>query len=700
MFAMEYFELYLDESGQFKERGKYGHPSIVAGYLMHKKCSEAWAENIFAKVQDKNSSFSKIDIKHFHAMEADQALIPEFNVCLLEALQNGGAEMVVFKNARGNDIVNSDITYLNVFAEGIFRLMYDLLVRFTGDIRLSITYAKRLQVEEKEKSGIIQTIADDAYTERIQERILLRMAHIAPNDRRRITYTMHKDSAQRSPLLMLADAVNYSFRGGVSSLSPAQKARIGALNQRIFDVLAHSGWEQIQASITSNRWAEAVYSWYGEYYDELQERHHGEFHRLIIDRLRLLGTASSKVQLEILSNLSKALIDTRNYRTANKFMERLDQKLFPLLSEAGLLSPDADFDLHFLRLTTATHQGDLAEAENQIRICREKLPHLPATWETMDYYLSYKLREAEHQKNTFDFQGAVANLDQLERILTDAVSVVQMIDELGEFGERIKSTTLGKVLGSRVTARCYLAYESPAQLALARDDSDAAMEQFHRPQDKARQYMTRSMVEYMDGRFEDALRWLGKAYGAEDADPAKLLAELRKDKNAAVFGIYYFTGLMAAALRHDHPLGREMFDAWNLIPPADMIPDSNEYPTNIILWRMAACKAMMRQGTAHQYYEKAISVTDSNPKNLPHYMARLAMKAEREGLLGAENKIRSAGKRVSLETDYQNLRAYYPIGNIKLVDDIGGMIADLKDAADADEKRRLYLKIAHRVPIL
>ena len=146
MFAMEYFELYLDESGQFKERGKYGHPSIVAGYLMHKKCSEAWAENIFAKVQDKNSSFSKIDIKHFHAMEADQALIPEFNVCLLEALQNGGAEMVVFKNARGNDIVNSDITYLNVFDEGIFRLMYDLLVRFTGDIRLSITYAKRLQV--------------------------------------------------------------------------------------------------------------------------------------------------------------------------------------------------------------------------------------------------------------------------------------------------------------------------------------------------------------------------------------------------------------------------------------------------------------------------------------------------------------------------------------------------------------------------
>ena len=114
---MNYFELYLDESGQFKELSKNGRPSIVAGYLMNKKCSEAWAENVFAKTKAMNPVFSKIDTKRFHAKEENSTTISEFNICLLENLQNNDATMVVFKNGRGNNIVNSDITYLNVFAE-------------------------------------------------------------------------------------------------------------------------------------------------------------------------------------------------------------------------------------------------------------------------------------------------------------------------------------------------------------------------------------------------------------------------------------------------------------------------------------------------------------------------------------------------------------------------------------------------------
>lgn len=653
---MNHFELYLDESGQFEERNKNGRPSIVAGYLMSKKCSEAWAESLFAKTKRKDASFSEIDTDQFHAMESRSAALPAFNVCLMEELQTAGGVMVVFQNGRGNRIVNSDITYLNVFAEGILKLMYHLLAHYKDEISLNITYATRLQMEEKEKSGICQSIENDAYFERIQERILLRMAHIAPNDRSRLQYRLYWGSARKSPLLMLADAVNYTLRGGVSSLSPAQKERVGALAQLRFKVLEHSGWEQIQAHITSSRWAEAVYSWYGEYDDELRELHGSEFNHLIVERLEQLGAANSRVQFEVLSNLIKILIDTRKYETANKFMDRIAQKLFPLLAQKGLLSPEADFDLHFLRLTTATHQGDVSGAEERIQICREKLARLPATWETMDYYLSYKLREAEQQKNMYDFRGAIANLDKLEQILTDAVSVVQMIDDLGEFGEKIKSTTLGKVLGSRVTARCYLSYETPEELALARRDSDAAMEQFHRAADKARQSMVRSMVEYLDGQFGEALLWLGRACGVEDAAPAKLLDVFRRDKNASVFGILHYTSLMAHALQKGHPLGEELFSAWNVVPPDAIIPDQRLYPVNIILWRIGTAKAVMQPGAAEPYYKEAISVTDSNPMNLPHFMARLAMKAEYENILARSNKAKTTRSFLSFERDYQKLK--------------------------------------------
>ncbi len=697
---MNHFELYLDESGQFKELSKNGRPSIVAGYLVNKKCSETWAENVFAKTKAMNPSFSEIDIKRFHAKEENNTTISEFNVCLLEKLQNNGAMVVVFKNGRGNSIVNSDVTYLNVFAEGIIKLMYHLLANYKGDISLNITYATRLQMEEKEKSGINQPIQDDEYIERIQERIILRMAQITPKERKRIRYTLQWASARKSTLLMLADAINYSFRGGVSALSPVQKERIGDLKQLSFNVVEHSGWETIQAYLTSNRWAESVYMWYGEYFDELQEQHTGEFNRIIIDRLQRLGAESSKVQLEILSNLTKVLIDMRNYEIANKFMERLDKSLYPLLAEAGLLSPEIEFDLHFFRLTTATHQGDLDEAENQIKICRSKLSQLPATWETLDYYLSYKLREAEHQKNTFDFQGAIDNLDRLERILTDAIDVVKMIDELGEYGERISSTTLGKVLGSRVLARCYLSYEYPEQLVLAREDSDAAIEQFHRQSDKERQYMTRTMVEYLDGNFEESLSWLGKAYRLDNVTPKKLLEILRKDKNTFVFGILYFTSLMATALKNDNPLGKEMFSAWNVVPPDDIIPDSHEYPTNIILWRIATCKAIMQPGAAPIYYKDAIYATDNNPRNLPNYMARLAMKAEFEGLLNKDTLNKIGKHFTSFQDDYKKLSKCWGETSTSFCSKMNEYMNLYHFEKENLEDKKILLTIAKSIPIL
>lgn len=697
---MNYFELYLDESGQFEELNKNGRPSIIAGYLMHKKCSEAWAKNLFAKTKKKDASFSKIDTDKFHARENKSPAISEFNVRLLEELQANSALMVIFRNARGNSIVNSDITYLNVFAEGILKLMYYLLANYKDDVSLDITYATRLQMERKETSGMSQAIESDEYFNRVQERILLRMAHIAPHDRKRLQYKLHWGSARKSSLLMLADAVNYSFRGGISLLTSEQKERTRKLQQLRFSVLEHSGWEQIQAHVTSNRWAEAVYSWYGEYYDELKEQYGSEFNPLIIDRLRQLGEANSKVQFEVLSNLIKILIDTRRYEIANKFMDRIVRELFPLLLQEGLLSPETDFDLRFFRLTTATHQGDLSEAENQIRACRGKLAELPATWETMDYYLSYKLREAEHQKNMFDFQGAVANLDRLEQILTDAVSVVKMIDDLGEFGEKITSTTLGKALGSRVTARCYLSYEKPEELALARKDSDAAIEQFHSEADKARQYMTRSMVECLDGRFEDALIWLGRAYRREDAAPAKLLAEFRRDKNSSAFGILHYTTLMALALKKDHPLGRELFFAWNMVHPEDIIPDSREHPTNIILWRIAISKAIMQPGAATAYYKEAISATDSNPRNLPHFMARLAMKADYEGMSNLPNKFKSRRSFLSFERDYLKLKECWLGFSMKVLSRLEGYFAYAKNPGNTDGGMHDLANIANSIPIL
>ena len=64
----------------------------------------------------------------------------------------------------------------------------------------------------------------------------------------------------------------------------------------------------------------------------------------------------------------------------------------------------------------------------------------------------------------------------------------------------------------------------------------------------------------------------------------------------------------------------------------------------------------MQPGAAEPYYKEAISVTDSNPMNLPHFMARLAMKAEYENILARSNKAKTTRSFISFERDYQKLK--------------------------------------------
>ncbi len=228
-------------------------------------------------------------------------------------------------------------------------------------------------------------------------------------------------------------------------------------------------------------------------------------------------------------------------------------------------------------------------------------------------------------------------------------------------------------------------------------DSDAAIEEFHRPSDKERQYMTRTMVEYMDGNFEEALQWLGRACKIENPAPEQLLDELKKDKNGAMFGIMYYTGLMTAALLKGNEIGEAMFDAWNKLAPEEIIPDSREYPVNIILWRIGTCKALKQPGSAEYYYKEAISSTDSQLNNLPHYMARLAMKAEYAGLLEQKN-FKKAFK--SFDKDYCKWRECAPASMESLKAAIDSLIDQIGKEKDDSEKQKLTLKIVHMIPVL
>ena len=231
---MKNYYLYLDESGNFQESVNTGLTSIVAGFLSQNwNCTDARAENLLTQVKANNKNFSEINISPFHAMEDTSTHIFQFIVELMERMAERNIQFVIFKSQKNYNIVNSDVTYLNVFAEGLVNLVQRLLAQTNEEITLNVVYASRLNMKaENEIIGSHIRIEENEYTERIEERIAWRMARLNLSIRNKIQINLSVGNARKLKSLMLADAVCYAMRGGKKILMP-NKDRESKIYRRI-----------------------------------------------------------------------------------------------------------------------------------------------------------------------------------------------------------------------------------------------------------------------------------------------------------------------------------------------------------------------------------------------------------------------------------------------------------------------------------
>lgn len=643
---MANFYLYLDESGTF-DIGK-GAPSIVAGFLAEKKCTETQARELLTRTKKSSPEFATIEIEHFHAMKHFTPELCEFITALLEKMSLKNFRLVVFKNAKNFVSVNSDVTYLNVFAEGIVNLMQHLLARTTDEIILHVHYASRMNVKERDLYGITLRIDEKSYLERIEERIDFRMLRLKDSERKRIKKILYVDRADRSQPLMLADAVCFALRGGRKNFTSEQKSRIKTLPTVTFNLLQKLSWREIQNLLIENRLSEAIYSWYGRGTPTLFEEYSEQFRELVVSKFKALSHSARKLQYDATAQLIGMLVDARDFDAAKKFIRALDEEFFPLLRENDLPAQEFFFDVHFYRLTVATHEGNTLEEQREIATCRKLLPTLPATCETLDYFLKYKLREVEYLKNVYDFEQAIEKLNRLEKILSSTVELLSLIDDLGDFGRAIRSTTLGKVNGSRAATKIYLSVTKPEILASARDDLTRAVEQFSASSDKARQFQLRSMLETVAGNFQESLTWLGKAFGVEEnPSPEKVLSAIKNFAGFKAFGLLHYSNLMAAAMTANHPLGRELFDVWTSLNAEEFLKDSF-YPVPVILCRAGKCRALLGHKTAKKFYDDAANSLIASSMNFTLFAECLLVEADQFATLGGDTKLLR-----KIQADYQ-----------------------------------------------
>lgn len=648
---MEY-TLVLDESGQFIN-SKNGMPAMVAGYLVNwHGLDEAWAKSQFAKAKRLRRDYKNIDTNNFHGKDIPVSISKNFLVDLIKSFVNKNVRIVEFKNQKNVFIVDSDTTYLNCFSEGVISLLKELLKETDDDINLKILYAHRQQTELREQTGQKIRIPMEQYNSRLQERLEMLRLRLPISSQKRIHFDkdyLADANAVKDARLMLADAICYTFRGG--NFGSDVLDQLKELETLVYFVPEKESWNIIQDCMIRNQYAEAIFLWYAGFYQDIKENTK-EFERQITSYFKDINYTERKICFTILSQYLRTLVHNRMYSLAKKYMSKIESSFILLLSGQKISVSAFRFDLHFFWLTVATHEGDTSTSQKEIMICRQILAMLPPKFESLDTYLSYQLREVEHLKNMYDFPKALEQLTSLKNTFCDMLEMIKLIDGLGEYAERMKSSTLGKVYGSLISTRAYLGLQDSDQFNLANIDFKNAMSQFDDKLNINRINQTMSMVEYLAGHYESALQYLSLAFSdtpTTDSEEVFLLLTRQKDTSAH-FGLMHYTRIMMLAMVADTPLGNQMYNICQKHHLEESIK-SIEYPNSIIVWSLASCAARRNEKKARGLYESAINEQVKDPQHYTNIATGVLMEIER--LMTIQNIRKSYIRR--LQNDYRLL---------------------------------------------
>ncbi|MBU9712694.1 hypothetical protein [Evansella tamaricis] len=609
------FELWLDESGDFiKESEKKGTPSMVGGILVKQATiNDTWPSLL---VEQARQTYN-INERYIHGAEIHGEKYGEMAVKLIKEIQQYGAEPIVFENPERVDIVSSDMTYLNILAEGIIQLLQALAAEF-DEVELAILAANRIKVDGKEERKITILLKDQDYKQRLEEKIAIGMARRNLSNTESWNWSFKLDSAKTNPRLMIADVICHSwFVQNSRKFTDKTRQELISYYQpaNIFSVFEHATESAIRRSLASGAIGDALFEWLeakteNHFYETGSKENvirHGEkkeidfdhYLDLITKKLSSLPDFVQPTQLLIVENNLESLVSIeRDFVRARYMLDVLKQEVAASLRRYRIQGDQFLFRTHLNLLKTANHSGNVILAEEQMGVCRSAMDQLAGRWETIDDVLNFLVLEGVHHMNTFNFNGAITKMNQVQRFIDTSFDLLSMsmLEDLSLITENIKSNIKGKVLGTRLQARCFQVRYNKEQLEQAVIDSDNAIQEFSRPGDLSRQYQYRSQLECEAKNLHGALAWLGKAFQVE-YDNGQQLGELLQAIKGShyisiIFGAMHYSRAMAAAVDCDEfSLAEKMYGEWIknemddiLFPNGEAV---SEHPYQIILWKHA-----------------------------------------------------------------------------------------------------------------
>lgn len=618
------YDLFLDESGSFdndaKNSDEYKYMSLVGGLL----CEQGMLTN-----------------------ELVQSLLPEPVHCCkhyakryldaLEALRRMGAQLVIFQNVEQIQVVNGDVTYLNILTEGLFQLLTKLKLSYPEDaVQVNVYIATRKKMSSG--SGIID--AKD-YISRVKEKMALAKyrANVEP-----CGYSLQFGDARKVRQYDFADIIcnTYFTRNARKKFTDGDRVRIEALyaNQYVYRVFEGAVVAQLKQLLSEGRCSEMIYqistlpNLFG-----VKELHEELLRRIVAasapERAVFFQNLALQIRLYIDRRLFSAGIEfAENYK--KYFLDRLRDVSDELAKEVAFWI----FDTNFYIITLYNHIGNVAKCAEYLEICNQSIHVINHSWEHIDYYFNFRIRELNCLKGCFAFDTVLEKVNKLLDVLSSAKELFDMIDTSDGTTGGLRSELLGKAYGVKLETYINLVGRHPELLDEAIKTSDLAMAEFTAANDLQRQYQNRSMLMLAAGKPEEALDWLLRVYELNASDEGALDAFLacvyRKPKEPMQFPLWHYADVMLALGQAGSPQGKQMFDALmrsdafrSDITNTEADASGDGYPRNMTLWCLSRWYRMTGSvKAAETYYNRAMTITQKEKTKVTMYTFSISMLAD------------------------------------------------------------------------
>ena len=614
-------EFYIDESGSFVDDvpEKMQHPeemSLVGGYLYDPACiTDAYINTLLP-----------------HKVHCCQEYQKSY-IDALEKVYSHGGRFVVFENKERVRVLNSDVTYLNIISEGLVQLLsYLPLVYPNEKVNVKIVVATR-----KAMSGGTGIIQYKEYISRLSEKLFMA---IHRSKAAICDYELAFADARYSKRHDLADIVcnTYMTRNRKKKFSDDDRARINAVYESnyIFSVFEDATVGYLKQLLSEARYSEMIYQ--------------------ICTLPKLIGVTdlrnkllaqiikSSNVERKAYCNYISLQIglynNRRMYTEGISFAENYKRYiLYPLLESSQVPKNEIDFwvfDTDFFILTMYDHIGNASMCEKYQELCNSNIGSINHSWEHIDYYFSYRIRELNCLMGRFDFDAVIKKADNLIEIFSSAKNLFGMIETYDGTKNTLQSELLGKVYGVKLEAYINLLVRKPELFDLALETSDKAIAEFSNPADIQRQYQYRCSLMLVAGKTDEALKCLLQSYHL-DPSSKKVFNEFIElayggRSSSDAFALWHYTNVMVEMGREGKNIGTQMRKA--LSDNANFENDLRDtkkagYPWNMVLWNISKWFRLTGSITAADaYYQRALNITKANPEQVTMYSFSISMIAD------------------------------------------------------------------------